>query len=154
MWSQGITSRPACAPRSIRMPAPGPVAYQVHPGSFTSAVISSGADQVTPWSSLRSTQIVRVPSEVPAMISDSWSWPRFLVERSTIAPSSVTTGQGLPQVFAPSSQTTVCALHVRPPSADRLATRSMSPVSPELPWRASAKASSSPFAHRTIAGIR
>ena len=48
MWSQGITRRPACCPRSSWIPAPGPVAYQVQVGSLACAVISRGDDGPAP----------------------------------------------------------------------------------------------------------
>src|SRR5262245_45411579 len=61
LLSHGTTSRP---PRNW-MPTPGPVAYQVHSGFFTSFVISSGFAQVAPSSVLCDTHAVRVPSPVP-----------------------------------------------------------------------------------------
>ena len=65
--SHGITSRPFF----VWIPMPGPVAYQVHSGFFTSLVISTGLLQVTPSSVLFTTHTVRVPFAVRSMIFDS-----------------------------------------------------------------------------------
>src|SRR5262245_41063362 len=128
------------------MPTPGPVAYQVHSLSFTSFVISAGFAQVTPSSVLCVTQTPRVPWLVPSTIFASVSLPRLCVSSNQIVPvRASTTGQGLPQVFVPSSHTTCCGCHVLPPSRLRFRTRSMSPVSPPPFLRPSQKASSVPF---------
>src|SRR5882724_9164373 len=65
--SQGTTRRPLF----VWMPMPGPVAYHVQPGFFTSLVISAGADQLAPSSGLFDAQTDRVPFAVPSMIFDS-----------------------------------------------------------------------------------
>ena len=65
---------------------PGPVAYHVHSGRLTLAVISTGADQVSPSSVLFIAHTVRVPSLVPAMMSFSRSVPRLCVVSSQIVP--------------------------------------------------------------------
>src|SRR5581483_3803361 len=61
LLSQGTSSRPL---RSW-MPTPGPVAYHVQPGFFTSFVISAGFAQVSPSSSLLVTHTVRLPVLLP-----------------------------------------------------------------------------------------
>src|SRR5689334_3736906 len=94
-------------------PTPGPVAYQDQFGFFTPRVISTGRVQVAPSSSLRVTQTVRVPLPVPPTIMACVSPPRLWVSRSQTVPVRASrTGQGLPQVFAPSFQTTCCPLQV------------------------------------------
>src|SRR5688500_2498848 len=101
-WLHGMTSRPLCGPRSSWMPTPGPVAYHVQPGRFTSLVISRGGDHVTPSSSLVVTQTVRVPTLVLRLIWPSASSPRLWVLSSTTVPvRSSTTAHGLPHVFFP-----------------------------------------------------
>src|SRR5437588_750484 len=79
------------------MPTPGPVAYQVHLSSFTSAVMSRGFDQVTPSSVLDVTHTVHVPLDVPARIAFSESEPRLWVCSRKMAPlCRSTTAHGLP----------------------------------------------------------
>src|SRR5438067_1451526 len=137
------------------MPTPGPVAYQVQPGFLTSFVMSTGLVQVAPSSSLLHTQTVRDPLLLPATIMASVSLPRLCVMSSQIAPVRwSTTGQGLPQVLSPSSQTTCVLPHVLPPSELRLQRRSISPVSPRPFLRPSQKASSVPFFETISDGIR
>src|SRR4051794_38773286 len=115
------------------MPTPGPVANQVQSLRFTSPLMSTGLLQETPSSSLLQTQTLRGPLLVPATICFSVSLPRLRVIKSQIAPvARSTTGQGLPQVFLSSSQTTCIGFQVLPPSRKRLRTRSMSPVSDVL----------------------
>src|SRR5262245_58725593 len=116
VWSQGMSSRPLLS----RTPQPGPVAYHVHFGSFTSLVISAGFDQVAPSSVLLVTQTVRVPLPVPSRILRSVSSPRLCVKSSQTVPAESTTGQGLPTVLGPSSQTTWRCFQVAPPSRLRL----------------------------------
>ena len=65
-----------------------------------------------------------------------------------------TTGQGLPQVFSASSQTTCKSPHVFPPSVLRRRSRSTSPASPRPAFRPSQNASTVPFAVTTTDGIR
>ena len=72
----------------------------------------------------------------------------------TVPVFASTTGQGLPQVFAASSQTTRWSDHVRPPSSDRFTSMSMSPLSPSPLFRPSQNASSVPFLVTVIAGMR
>src|SRR6516225_7387116 len=122
------------------MPTPGPVAYHVQSGFFTSLVISIGLLHVAPSSSLFVTHTVRVPLLVPSRIILSVSRPRLCVSSSQMVPVRVsTTGQGLPQVFSPSSQTACVFAHVLPPSKLRLSNRSMSPASPRPFLRPSQK---------------
>src|SRR5262245_39075829 len=123
--SHGTTSRPLWS----RMPTPGPVAYQVHSALLTARVISTGSDQVAPSSVLFVTQTVRPP--LPARVFASVSWPRLCVRRSQTVPvPRSTTGQGLPQVPSPRSQTTCVCCQVLPPPRLRLRSRSLSPLSP------------------------
>src|SRR5262252_8508381 len=110
------------------MPTPGPVAYHVHSGFFTSRVISTGFAQVAPSSVLLVTHTVRVPLLLPPTIAASLSVPRLWVMSNQMVPVfASTTGHGLPQVFA-SSQTTCVLPHVLPPSVLRLRMRLMSPA--------------------------
>ncbi len=150
-WFAGTTRRPA----RVWMPMPGPVAYHVHSGRLTPAVISAGADHVAPSSVLFITHTVREPSLVPAMMSFSRSVPRFWVVSSQSVPVFRSrTGHGLPMVFGPLSPITCRADQVRPSSRLRLRTRSMSPASPPPARRASANASSVPLRAAINAGIR
>src|SRR5687768_10645599 len=157
-WLQGITSRPLCGPCLSWMPTPGPVAYHVQSGRFTSLVILRGGDHVTPSSSLVVTQTVRVPLLVPRLICPSASSPRLCVlSRTTVPVRSSATAHGLPHVFFPSAQTTVCSPNVFPPSVDRRITRLISPESACCPHgvrRPSAKTSSVPFVVTTAEGMR
>src|SRR5258706_15130653 len=89
LWSQGITSRPLFN----WIPLPGPVAYQVHSGFFTCAVISTGALHDAPLSELRVIHTVRSRGPVWRSVT----FPGLLVNRSRIAPVFLsTTGVGLP----------------------------------------------------------
>src|SRR5439155_15515107 len=137
------------------MPTPGPVAYHVQSGFFTLLVISTGLLQVPPSSSLLATQTVRVPLLVPLTIVASVSLPRLCVRSNQIVPVRASrTGQGLPQVLSPSSQTTCVLAHVLPPSKLRFRSRSMSPAS-ALPFlRPSQKASRVPFLVTSSDGMR
>src|SRR5678810_151311 len=109
------------------MPTPGPVANQVQSGCFTCLEISIALSQVKPSSALLEIQTVREPLLVPSTIADSLSSPRLCVSRSQIVPlSRSTTGQGLPQVLAPSSHTICIGCHDLPPSRLRRRTRSIS----------------------------
>src|SRR5438309_884480 len=120
LLSHGIRSRPLLN----WMPTPGPVAYHVHPGFFTSFVISTGFAQVRPSSSLLVTQTVRLPWLFPLTSFASVSRPRLCVINSQTVPvRASTTGHGLPQVLSASSQTTWALPHVFPPSALRFSTR-------------------------------
>ena len=67
---------------------------------------------------------------------------------------SSTTGQGLPHVFGPSSQTTCGSLQVLPPLVEHLSSRSISPVSEALFFRPSQKASKVWLLVTINAGIR
>src|SRR5262249_15357410 len=137
------------------MPTPGPVAYHVQSDRLTSLVISTGLDQVNPSSSLLATHTVRFPLLVPSTIFASVSVPKLWVRSSQMTPVlRSTTGHGLPQVSAPSSQTTCIGPHVLPPSVERLSTRSMSPVSLELFLRPSQNASRVPFDVTSSEGMR
>src|SRR5262245_34958079 len=99
------------------MPTPGPVAYRVQSGFLTSLVISTGFDHVAPSSVLCDTHAVRVLWLVPSTIFASVSLPRLCVNSSQTVPVvRSTTGQGLPQVLVPSSQTTCISPQVLPPS--------------------------------------
>src|SRR5688500_1502496 len=101
------------------MPIPGPVAYQPHAGSFTTLVMLRGADQVAPSSALEVTHTVRVPWLLFAVISASRSLPMLCVINSQmVSVNRSTTGQGLPHVLGPSSQTIDCLDHVLPPSSE------------------------------------
>src|SRR5256885_6603058 len=134
-----MTSLPAWAPRLSCTPMPGPVAYHVHCGFFTSVVISRGVLQVLPLSSLCKTQTVRVPLDVPSTICFSTSSPRLCVQSSQSLPvDSSSTAQGLPQVFFPSAQTTWSGENVVRPSVDRFSTTLISPESLPLLLRPSA----------------
>ena len=150
-WSQGTTSWPPLS----WMPTPGPVAYQVQPGRFTSGVSTTGLLQEAPSSVLLVSQTVRAPLLVPFTIRSSVSLPRLWVRSSQTVPVRASrTGQGLPQVLAPSSHTTCAGAHVWPPSKLRFRSRSMSPESP-LPFlRPSQKASSVPFLVTSSDGMR
>src|SRR5262249_30904729 len=137
------------------MPTPGPVAYHVQSGCFTSLVISTGLAQVAPSSVLFVAQTVRVPLLLPSTIIASVSVPRLCVNSSQTVPVvRSTTGHGLPQVCAPSSQTICAADQVLPPSWLRLSSRSMSPVSLRLFLRPSQNASKVPLGERIRLGIR
>ena len=150
-WFPGITRRPVL----VWIPTPGPVAYHVQSACFTLAVMSTGADHVTPSSVLRNTATDRPAWLVPAMMSFSRSVPRFCVVSSQMVPVvRSTTGQGLPKVFGPLSPTTWSGDHVWPPSRLRFSTRSMSPASPPPSRLASAKASSVPRAVAMTDGMR
>src|SRR5689334_21508325 len=128
------------------MPTPGPVAYQVQFAFFTPLVMLTGFDQLTPSSVLLVTQTVRPPLLLPAMIFASVSSARLCVIRSQMVPVlASTTGQGLPQVFLPSSQTTCVFSQVLPPPRLRLSKRSMSPASPRAFLRPSQNASAVPL---------
>ncbi len=87
------------------MPTPGPVAYQPQPSGLTSAVISRGAAQVLPSSSLEVMNTSSLSRQKGIQIVPVvWS----------------TTGQGLPIViFAspPSSWINCSALHDAPKSS-------------------------------------
>src|SRR5437879_3854 len=97
------------------MPTPGPVAYQVHSGSFVVAVISTGLDQVSPSSVLFVIQHVRVLLLVRASICRCVSSPRFLVKGSQMVPLARSmTGHGFPTVFGPSSPMTCNGCQVLP----------------------------------------
>ena len=81
--------------------------------------------------------------------------PRLWVKRSQTAPVvRSTTGQGFPQVFGPSSQTTCAAEKVCPPSVLRFKSKSMSPVSLRLDFRPSQKASTVPLGVTMTEGMR
>src|SRR5262245_10525112 len=122
LLSHGIRSRPLFS----WMPTPGPVAYHVHSGFFTSFVISTGFAHVAPSSVLLLTHAVRVPLLLPPTMVASVSVPRLWVKSSHTVPVLVSiTGHGLPQVFPASSQTTCILPHVFPPSVLRLRTTSM-----------------------------
>src|SRR5215471_6798681 len=137
------------------MPTPGPVAYQVQSDFFTSLVISTGLLQVAPSFSLFMTHTVRVRLLVPLRIIRSVSPPNLCVSSSQMVPVRISmTGQGLPQVFSPSSQTTCVFAHVLPPSKLRLSNRSISPASPPPFLRPSQKASSVPFFVTSSDGMR
>ena len=95
------------------MPWQGPVAYQVHCGSFTDAVISRGSLQDWPSSVLWVTQTVR--GALPSQIMVSSPSARFLQKGRKMAPvSRSVTGQGLPQVMPGSVTTTWTGVQVRP----------------------------------------
>src|SRR5262249_217515 len=112
------------------MPTPGPVAYHVQSGFFTSLVISTGFDHVSPSSVLFVTQTVRDPRLAPLTIIASVSLPRLCVRSNQMVPVLASrTGQGLPQVFSPSSHTTCVCVQVFPPSGLLFRSKSMSPVS-------------------------
>src|SRR5262249_26202677 len=137
------------------MPTPGPVAYQVQSAFFTSLVISTGLLQVAPSSVLLLTQTVREPWLLPSRIIASVSLPRLWVISSQMVPVLASmTGQGLPQVFLPSSQTICDGCQVLPPSKLRLRRRSMSPASALLFLRPSQKASSVPLGETMREGLR
>src|SRR5262245_6463391 len=128
------------------MPTPGPVAYHVQCGFFTSPVISTGFAQVAPSSVLFVIQTVREAVLLPLTIFASVSMRRLWVSRSqTVLVFASTTGHGLPQVLSPSSQSTCISPHVLPPSVLRFITRSMSPASPRLFLRPSQKARTESF---------
>src|SRR5690242_17897502 len=111
------------------MPLTGPVAYQVQSGSFTAEVISAGAAQVRPSSSLWVTQTVRVGPETPAGIRLSGISPGLRVNSSQmVLVRQSTTGAGLPIVSGPKSATRIALDQVRPPSALRFTSTSMSPA--------------------------
>src|ERR1700730_17311846 len=132
--SQGTTSRPLLS----WMPTPGPVAYQVQFGFVTSLVISAGVLQVAPSSSLFVTHTVRGFLLVPLTIIVCVSLPMLCVISSQIVPVlASTTGQGLPHVLSPSSQTTCVLPQDLPPSKLRLRMRSISPASPRAVLRPS-----------------
>ncbi len=81
--------------------------------------------------------------------------PVLYVSASRMRPVSRSTiGAGLPCVSPLPSLTTWSGPQVRPPSVDRLRTRSMSAASPQLSTRPSANASSVPSLDFTIAGMR
>src|SRR5262245_18676234 len=146
-----MTSRPDF----VWMPTPGPVAYHVHPSFLTCGVISTGLAQVAPSSVLFVTQAVRDPLLLPVAIFSSVSSPRLCVINSQIVPvARSTTGQGLPQVFLPSSQTTWVGCQVLPPSELRRSNRSMSPASPRPVLRPSQKASRVPLPETIRDGMR
>src|SRR3954451_3651974 len=127
------------------MPTPGPVAYHVHVGFFTAAVMSRGFDHVTPSSALDVTHADRLARADAVVMSFSLSSPRLWVISSQVVPVDwSTTGQGLPQVFLPSEKTTDALANVRPPSVERLRIRWISPES-ALDCRPSQKARSVPF---------
>src|SRR5262245_22999642 len=149
--SHGITSRPLL----VWMPTPGPVAYQLQSGFFTSRVMSAGLLQVAPSPSLFVIHTVRVPLLVPPTIMDCVSLPRLCVIKSqTIPVFRSTTGHGLPQVLTPSFQTNCVLPHVLPPSWLRLTSRPMAPASPRPFLRPSQNASSTPFFVVINAGMR
>ena len=127
------------------MACTGPVAYQwVHSGRISS-VISRGALQVAPWSSLTCRYGSRPPLPVPGL---------WVVNSRTRPVRSSTIGIGLPCVSPLPRDTTCNGPQVRPPSWDRFSTRSMLPRSSQLLIRPSANASRSPLPAFTIAGIR
>ena len=69
------------------MPTPGPVAYQVQSGFFTSLVISTGFAQVTPSSVLlRHPDGAACPCSLPSTICASVSLPRLCVSSSQMVP--------------------------------------------------------------------
>jgi hypothetical protein len=104
------------------------------------AVMFTGGAQVLPLSSFRESQTVRVPPRFRTLIWASPVSPGLCVSSSQMIPVvSSTTGQGLPHVFGPSSQTTCGSLQVLPPSAERFSSRSMLPVSERLFFRPLAK---------------
>src|SRR5262249_34515808 len=132
-----------------------PVANQVQSGFFTSRVISTGLLQVWPSSLLWLTQTVREPLLLPSTICASVSLPRLWVSSSQIVPVLRSrTGQGLPQVLGPSSQTTSVGSQALPPSRLRFKIRSMSPASLRPCLRPSQKASTVPRAETITEGIR
>jgi hypothetical protein len=149
--------RPACSPCRNTSACPGVVAYHRHSGRFVLCVISLAADQVTPSSSLTWTN-TRRPSAAatwPRLIFSSVAEGPCRTKTSTIRPSSSTTGAGFPAVPRRGSVATTCSSpHVRPPSDDRLSTRSMCPESDAEPRRPSANASTVPSRVTTTAGIR
>src|SRR5689334_23194890 len=102
------------------MPTPGPVAYHVHSGFFTLAVISIGFDHVTPSSSLFKTHTV-IPARLePAVISFSLSAARFCVVKSQSVPVlRSTTAHGLTHASGPLSPTTRTGDQVAPASVLR-----------------------------------
>src|SRR5262245_49466433 len=103
LLSHGTRSRPDFS----WMPTPGPVAYQVHSGRFTSFVISAGLSHVAPSSVLFVIQTVRDPLLVPDTILASVSSRKLWVMSSQTVPVfRSTTGQGFPHTLVPSSQTT------------------------------------------------
>src|SRR5690606_35144561 len=111
--------------------------------------------QLLPSSAEENTNTRRVSLLVPAIISFSWSVPRFQVESNSTVPVLLsTTGEGFPQVFAASFHTISIGPQVLPASEDRFTTRSISPASPQLLRRASANASRVPRAVVTTAGMR
>src|SRR5262245_32797988 len=137
------------------MPTPGPVAYQVQSGCLTSRVMSADLLQVAPSSSLFAIHTVRLPLLVPPTIMDCVSLPRLCVISSKMVPVfRSTTGHGLPQVLAPSFQTSCTLPHVLPPSWLRFTSRSMAPASPRPFLRPSQNASSTPLLVVINAGMR
>ena len=137
------------------MPAPGPVAYHVQAGRFTSDVISAGRDQLSPSSPLRATKTRRVSWLVPSTIAFSSSLPRFQLMRSqTVRVCPSTTAHGLPHVFPGSSQTMRGSPQERPPSVERRSRRATSPLSRREVRRPSQNASRVPSVVTTREGMR
>ncbi len=130
------------------MPCIGPVAYQKFHSGRLPSVISLAADQVAPWSSLTCTHGSR------SQPFGHGSAPLWVLTSTTRPVRSSTIGTGLPWVAPFPSETTCSGPQVRPPSAERRSTRSMSSSSPQSLTRPSAKARSMPFVARTTAGIR
>ena len=135
------------------MPCVGPVAYQVHDGSFVVAVICRGAAQVRPSSFECVSHTVR--GALPSVINPSGPAARFWQNGSQMVPVfRSTTGQGLPQVMSATVTTTWAALQVCPSSSLRRDSRSICPLSEELWRRPSQNASTVPPALTTRAGMR
>src|SRR5689334_17828364 len=115
----------------------------------------TGADQLLPSSSLLNSQTVRPPFDFFAVISFSVALPGLCVANSQMTPvSSSRTGQGFPQVFVLSFQSTCCSPQVLPPSPEHLSNKSISPESEPLFFRPSQKAKTVPFFVTISDGIR
>ena len=147
-----LVSEPTVAQRIVRAKRTlreARVPFEVPRGAELASRVSSVLEVI---------QTVRVPLEVPAMMSFSWSSPRlWVMRRKTVPVDWSTTGQGLPQVFLPSAQTTWMGPKVRPASVERRRMRLISPVSlpgPRGVWRPSQKARIVPALVRMTEGMR
>eukprot|EP00964_Phaeocystis_antarctica_P097398 scaffold63509_cov63-Phaeocystis_antarctica.AAC.4 len=152
----GASTRPACGPALSCNACPGPVrAPPRHRGPLPGApdappgaCARSGAGMLheAPWSSETVTAL-------PVT-----HWPAHLAEcvasSSSNLPEASVTAVGLPSRTLALPATTARSDQVRPPSCEARLTMCTAYASRQLPWRASAKASSDPVAVCTTEGMR